>query len=50
MKTKIILLATLFIGFSLSSFSQEEITIKQVIKNSSTNAESFGEAIKVIKI
>lgn len=35
MKTKIILLATLFIGFSLRSFSQEEITIKQVLKNSS---------------
>ncbi len=50
MKTKIILLAALFIGFSLSSFSQEEITIKQVIKNSSTNAESFGDGIKVIKI
>lgn len=50
MKTKIILLAALFIGFSLSSFSQEEITIKQVIKNSSTNASSYGDAIKVIKI
>lgn len=35
MKTKIILLTALFIGFSLSSFSQEEITIKQVLKNSS---------------
>src|SRR5690554_2917132 len=33
MKTKIILLAALFIGFSISSFSQEQVVIKQVIKN-----------------
>lgn len=33
MKTKIILLAVFLIGFSLSSFSQEQVVIKQVIKN-----------------
>lgn len=44
MKTKIILLAALFIGFSLSSFSQEEITIKQVIKNSNSNPEKYNRA------
>lgn len=44
MKTKIILLAALFIGFSLSSFSQEEITIKQVIKNSNSSPEKYNRA------
>lgn len=44
MKTKIILLAALFIGFSLNSFSQEEITIKQVIKNSNSSSEKYNRA------
>lgn len=44
MKTKIILLAVFFIGFSLSSFSQEEITIKQVIKNSNSSSEKYNRA------
>lgn len=44
MKTKIILLTALFIGFSISSFSQEEITIKQVIKNSNSNPEKYNRA------
>ncbi len=44
MKTKIILLTALFIGFSLSSFSQEEITIKQVIKNSNSSSEKYNRA------
>ena len=44
MKTKIILLAALFIGFSLSSFSQEEITITQVIKNSNSSSEKYNRA------
>lgn len=50
MKTKNLLFLILILGLSFNSFSQEEVTIKQVIKNSSTNAESFGDAIKVIKI
>lgn len=50
MKTKNLLFLILILGFSFNSFSQEEVTIKQVIKNSATNAESYGDAIKVIKI
>ncbi|MDD3287015.1 MAG: outer membrane beta-barrel protein [Bacteroidales bacterium] len=50
MKTKNLLFLILLLGLSFNTFSQEEVTIKQVIKNSSTNAESFGDAIKVIKI
>ncbi|MDY0054591.1 MAG: DUF2807 domain-containing protein [Bacteroidales bacterium] len=51
MKTKIILLAALFIGFSISSFSQEEITIKQVIKNSSksTNKKENDE-VNIVRV
>ncbi|MDD4529488.1 MAG: hypothetical protein PHX48_06365, partial [Bacteroidales bacterium] len=50
MKTKKLLVLILLLGLSLNAFSQEEVTIKQVIKNSSTNAASYGDAIKVIKI
>jgi hypothetical protein len=50
MKTKNLLFLILILGLSFNSFSQEEVTIKQVIKNSATNAESYGDAIKVIKI
>ena len=38
MKTKIFLAAVLFFGINAVSFSQEEITIKQVLRNSSTDA------------
>lgn len=50
MKTKNLLFLILILGLSFNTFSQEEVTIKQVIKNTATNAESFGDAIKVIKI
>ena len=50
MKTKNLLVIILLIGLSFNAFSQEEVTIKQVIKNSSTNAKSYGDGIKVIKI
>lgn len=50
MKTKNLLFLILLLGLSFNTFSQEEVTIKQVIKNTATNAESFGDAIKVIKI
>lgn len=51
MKTKNLLFIILLIGLSFNAFSQEEVTIKQVIKNSSTNAPFNGDdGIRIIKI
>ena len=50
MKTKNLLFIILLIGLSFNAFSQEEVTIKQVIKNSSTNPISIGDDITLIRI
>ncbi len=41
MKTKNLLFLILILGLSFNSFSQEEVTIKQVLKNSSTSSKKF---------
>lgn len=50
MKTKNLLVLILVLGLSFNAFSQEKITIKQVIKNKATNASTYGDGIKIIKI
>lgn len=50
MKTKNLLVIILLIGLSFNAFSQEQVTIKQVIKNSSTNPISIGDNIRIIRI
>lgn len=51
MKTKNLLFLILILGFSFNSFSQEEVTIKQVLKNSSTSSKKFTtDQINFIKV
>lgn len=50
MKTKKLLVLILLLGLSLNAFSQEEVTIKQVIKNSSRTKRGGNEGINVIRI
>ncbi|MBP6429442.1 MAG: PorT family protein [Bacteroidales bacterium] len=50
MKTKNLLVLILVLGLSFNAFSQEKITIKQVIKNKSTNASAYGDGIKIVQI
>ena len=50
MKTKNLLVIILLIGLSFNAFSQEQVTIKQVIKNTSTNPMFNGDDIGIIKI
>ncbi len=50
MKTKNLLVLILVLGLSFNAFSQEKITIKQVIKNTSRNKGTFGDDIQVIRI
>lgn len=49
MKVKNLLASIFILGLSLNAFSQERITIKQVIKNSS-NSPKDGDAISTIRI
>ncbi|MBP1630420.1 MAG: hypothetical protein H6Q15_1313 [Bacteroidetes bacterium] len=50
MKTKNLLIFFLIIGINFSAFSQDEVTIKQVIKNSSSNPSVKGSKIEIIEI
>lgn len=50
MKTKIFSAIFLIIGINIISFSQEEITIKQVLKNSSTSSKFVKDEINMVRI
>ncbi|MDD4703764.1 MAG: hypothetical protein PHE28_05475, partial [Bacteroidales bacterium] len=51
MKTKNLLFLILILGLSFNSFSQEEVTIKQVIKNSSSsNIKGTNDQISIVEI
>ena len=50
MKTKNLLVLILILGLSFNAFSQEKITIKQVIKNTAKDKGNFGDDIQVIRI
>lgn len=50
MKTKNLLVLILVLGLSFNAFSQEKITIKQVIKNTAKDKGNFGDNIQVIRI
>ena len=51
MKTKNLLFLILLLGLSFNTFSQEEVTIKQVIKNSSSsNIKGTNDQISIVEI
>lgn len=50
MKTKNLFFLILLLGLSFNAISQEEVTIKQVIKNNSRTIKGINEGINVIRI